>query len=363
MPSISRLFSPRRLAWCLAALLLGVNTPAFAQAPALPGQHIIVRPVKSPLAEETFQTLVVMEGLKRLGYQVQPIQEMDYLAAHMAVANGAATFLADHWSPQQSGFFAQAGGEAKLWRQGVLASHAAMGYMMDKKTANQYGITDISQLKAPQLAALFDNDGDGKADLVGCAPDWECASSIDTHLRSYGLEGTVTQHSGNYPALIAQTIARFEAGQPVLYYAWTPHWVSAVLRPGREAIWLQVPLTATNAGPQALDTRQPNGKNYGFMVNQQHIVANRAWAQANPAAAQWFAQVQIPVDDISAQNQLMHKGENQMADIKRHAHTWIASHQRQFDHWLEQARTAAQACGPAQPSQENRQGNGLPCAP
>ncbi len=337
------LYSPtyRLRRWALA-LASAALLPWAASAQTLPGQGITVLPVKSPIAEETFQTLVVMEGLKRLGYQVQPIQEVDYLAAHIAVANGDATFMADHWNPQQSGFFANAGGAAKLWRHGVLSDHAAQGYMMDKKTADQYGITDISQLKDPKLAALFDSDGDGKADLVGCTPGWECEDSINTHLRSYGLEGTVTQHSGSYPALIADTITRYRAGKPVLYYAWTPHWVSNVLQPNQDVVWLQVPFTAMNASQKGLDTRLPNGKNYGFMVNKQQIVANQAWAAANPAAAKWFELVTISVDDISAQNQLMHQGQNQAVDIARHTQAWIAAHQQQFDQWLAQARAAAQ---------------------
>ncbi|MDI5303891.1 hypothetical protein MJN76_32215, partial [Salmonella enterica subsp. enterica serovar Anatum] len=38
-----------------------------------------------------------------------------------------------------------------------------------------------------------------------------------------------------------------------------------------------------------IDTKLPNGANYGFPVNTMHIVANKAWAEKNPAAAKLFA--------------------------------------------------------------------------
>ncbi|GAA3989299.1 glycine betaine/L-proline ABC transporter substrate-binding protein ProX [Comamonas faecalis] len=331
----------RRWLCALGAVAAAALAGAAVHAGELPGKGTQVSPVKSPIAEETFQTLLVMKGLERLGYDVQPIQEVDYLAAHLAVANGDATFMADHWNPQQMGFYANAGGDAKLWRHGVLSGNAAQGYLIDKKTADKYRITHLDQLKDPELARLFDSDGDGRADLVGCTPGWECETNINHHLISYGLQASVTQHSGSYPALIADTITRYKAGKSVLFYAWTPHWVSNVLKPGQDTAWLQVPFTAMPPSQAGVDTQLPNGKNYGFKVNKQQIVANKAWTQQHPAAAKWFELVTVSVEDISAQNQLMNQGQNKPADIERHADAWIAAHQKTFDGWLAQARAAA----------------------
>jgi glycine betaine/proline transport system substrate-binding protein len=37
------------------------------------------------------------------------------------------------------------------------------------------------------VAALFDGDGDGKADLIGCNPGWGCEGAINHHLDAFGL--------------------------------------------------------------------------------------------------------------------------------------------------------------------------------
>ncbi|CAK8737592.1 Glycine betaine/proline betaine-binding periplasmic protein [Sodalis praecaptivus] len=128
----------------------------------------------------------------------------------------------------------------------------------------------------------------------------------------------MTQNQGNYLAIIADTLARFHQGKPVLYYTWTPYWLSAELVPGRDVVWLQVPRSVY---PGNQDTRLPNGSNYGFPVNNQHIVANKAWAAQNPAAAKLFAVMTLPVADVNAQNRRMHQGKT---PLKRSPATWTA---------------------------------------
>ena len=114
-----------------------------------------------------------------------------------------------------------------------------------------------------------------------------------------------------------------------------------MLRPGQEVAWLQVPFTALPGEQAGQDTQLPNGKNYGFIANQQQIVANKAFTDAHPDAARLFAVMQLPVGDINAQNLRMKDGENKPADIERHVQRWIRAHQATFDGWLEQARAAA----------------------
>ena len=106
-------------------------------------------------------------------------------------------------------------------------------------------------------------------------------------------------------------------------------------------VWLEVPFSSLPGEQKGLDTRLPNGKNYGFVVNQQQIVANKAWAEANPAAAKLFEVMQLPVADINAQNHLMSRGQNKAADIERHVNGWIKAHQKTFDGWVQQALAAA----------------------
>lgn len=338
MTQASGTLSLKRLAAsaALAALLSG---PALAQDK--PGAGVEVVPLKSSIAEETFQTLLVSKALEELGYEVGEIKELEYAAAHIAIANGDGTFLADHWDPLHTDFYEAAGGDAKIYREGIYSPGALQGYLIDKKTADEHGITNIGQLKDPEIAKLFDNNGDGKADLTGCTPGWGCEQVIEHQLDAFELRDTVTHNQGSYSAIIADTITRYEQGEPVLYYTWTPYWVSGVLVPGEDVTWLNVPFSSLPGERKDVDTALPDGSNYGFQANEQRIIANREFAEANPAAAKLFAVMELSANDISAQNLAMRDGQDSEADIERHADAWIAAHQDTWNDWLEQARAAA----------------------
>lgn len=335
--------SPLSLHRLATASLLGLGLAfATAQAQPLPGQGVSVQPVKSSIAEETFQTLLIGRALEKLGFTVRDIQETEYVTGYLAIANGDATFLATNWQPLHDDFYKNAGGDEKFYRKGTYVTNSLQGYLIDKKTADAHGITNLEQFKNPEIAKLFDTNGDGKADLTGCNPGWGCEAVIEHHLKAYELAGTVTHNQGSYSALIADTITRYQQGQPIFYYTWTPYWASGVLVPGQDVIWLQVPFSSLPGEQAGVDTQLPDGSNYGFPVNTQHIVANKAFAEANPAAAKLFEVMELPIADVNAQNLRMQEGENSAAQITRHVDGWIAANQATFDGWIEQALAAAQ---------------------
>jgi glycine betaine/proline transport system substrate-binding protein len=325
----------------LIAAALTASFGLSAQAADLPGKGVKVLPLQSSLAEETFQTILVTRALKKLGYDVQPIKEVQYPLAHLAVANGDATFMANHWNPHHSEFYKTAGGDAKLSRKGVYLAGAAQGYMIDKKTADKYKIKDLSQLSDPKLAKLFDTTGDGKANLIGPSAGWGGEAVVSHQITTFKLSDTVTYTQGDYTALIADTVARFKQGKPVLFYAWTPYWLSNVLRPNQEVIWLEVPFSAMPGVQAGMDTKQANGKDYGFPLNNEYIVGNKTFVENNPAAGKLFEVMSVPIDDISQQNRLMNEGQNQQKDVERHVDGWIKAHQKTFDGWVAQAMAAA----------------------
>jgi len=327
----------RQLMACVAAALV-LCLPAVADE--LPGKGVKIQMIKTNEAGELFQTLLVMKALEKLGYNVLPWQEMSHPLMYVSLANGDADIFATHWEPLHSDYYKNGGGDAKFFKKGQYST-AAQGYLIDKKTAEQYNITNIVQLKDPKLAKLFDSDGDGKADLIGCDPGWGCEAIIEHQLDAYGLRATLTHRQGSYAVLIADVITRFKAGQPVLYYTWIPLWPSSIMKPGKDTVWLEVPFSALLGGRAGQDTTLPNGKNLGFAMNTQHIVVSKAFAEKHPDVAKLAEIMQLPVADITAQNALMAQGQNTAADAWRHTDNWIKAHQQTFDGWIAQARAAA----------------------
>jgi len=318
---------------------LALSTNVWAEK--LPGDGVTVQALQSTVAEETFQTLIVNRALEELGYDVKPIKEVDYNVAYTSIAKGDATYLAVGWFPLHADKYTMSGGDDKFYRQGQYVSGAAQGYLIDKKTAEKYGITNIGQLKDPKIAKLFDADGDGKADLTGCNPGWGCELVIENQLSAYKLEDTVTHNQGNYAAIIADTISRYKNGESILYYTWTPYWVSGVLVPNKDVVWLEVPFSALPGERKNIDTTLSNGKNYGFEMNSMRIIANKEFAAKNPAAAKLFEIIKLNINDVSAQNMMMSKGKNSSADIQSHVNGWVKANNALFNSWIKEAKKAA----------------------
>ena len=70
----------------LPLLLLIFGLWQTSVAATEPGEGVTVVPVQSTVAEETFQTMLVMKALEKLGYTVEPIKEIEYAAGHVAIA-------------------------------------------------------------------------------------------------------------------------------------------------------------------------------------------------------------------------------------------------------------------------------------
>jgi len=316
----------------------GEETTETAATDELPGEGTTIVPGYATL-EELFQTEIVNIGLERLGYEVETGKELEYATLHVDIANGGITYTAAHWQRLHEEFYVNSGGDEDLERTGTYIDNVLQGYKVDTATAEEYGITSIEQLQDPEIAALFDTDGDGRANLTGCNPGWGCELVIEHHLDEYGLRDTVQHDQGQYFALIADTITRYEQGEPILYYTWTPLWVSGVLEEGEDVTWIEVPYTTLPEaqGEVTEEDTSAEGKNLGFAVDQQVILANQQFADENPVAIRFFEVAQVPISDVSAQNQLIKNGEDTPEQIRGHAETWIEENQETFDSWIEEA--------------------------
>lgn len=319
------------------AMAMLFATPIFAGD--TPGEGVTVRPVIQPLLEEMFQSRVLFRALTDLGYTVEEPQEATAQTAHLAVGTGDADFFPSSWHTLHDPFVKEAGGDAVVTKVGMLVDGALQGYLVDKASYDA-GVTDLGMLKDPTVAAKFDADGDGKADLAGCVPGWGCERVIEHQLTEYGLRDTVTHNQGEYNAIIADTIARQKNGEPVLYYTWTPYWVSGALVPGKDVEWLSVPYTSLPDG--ATGQTEFDGKNLGFAVDSIGVVARNDFLAANPAAAKLFELAKIDINDVSAENKLIADGEDSSDAIDKHVADWIAAHQADYDGWLAEARKAAE---------------------
>ncbi|MCZ2721946.1 glycine betaine/L-proline ABC transporter substrate-binding protein ProX [Marinomonas sp. 15G1-11] len=319
------------------AAISAMTLVGTAKAESLPGEGVEVTPIFPSIAEERFRGEIAMAGLEALGYELEEPKETEYATMMLAISYGDADFSVHMWDILHNSFYQKAGGDETMVKAGNVIPGVLQGYMIDKKTADKYNITQLTDLKKPEIAKLFDADDDGKADLTGCNPGWGCELVINHHMKAYDLDNTVVHNQGSYFALMADTITRYNEGKPILYFTWAPQWISGVLVENKDVIWLEVPFTSLPDGNNDVNTTF-EGKNLGFAVDQVKSVLNKEFAEENPVATKFLSLVQISAADESAQNLRMQDGEKSMKDIKRHAQEWIHEHQTTFDSWIAESK-------------------------
>ncbi len=320
----------------IAVIAISVmSVSAFAASK--PGKGVTVRPVMAPNAGEIFQHRILFQALKDLGYKVARPEEVEYQTIHLALGTGDADFTAVHWNSLHHAFFEESGGDAKLEKIGTYIEGALQGYLINK-SAYDSGIKNLGDLKDPKNAKRFDSDGDGKADLAGCAPGWGCERVIEHHLTEFGLRDTINHNQGAYDAIMADSIAKIKSGKDTLYYTWTPYWVSGVLVPGKNVEWLAVPYSSLPDGGSGETNFK--GKELGFALDNIIVVATDKFLNANPAAKKLFEVAKLDINDVSAQNKKIADGEDSSKEIDRHVAQWIKANKKEYNSWLKAARAA-----------------------
>jgi glycine betaine/proline transport system substrate-binding protein len=313
-----------------------------------PGAGKTVRPSRANWDTFWFGEKIVRAGLEKLGYTVKEPKTLNSPARWPAVAQGDVDYSTDAVMPNATPMYEKTKDRVALVGP-IMQPGSIQGYLIDKKSAEKHGITNVNDMKKPEIAKVFDSNGDGKADLVGCNPGWGCARSTNHHMEAYKLGGSVNHIQGEYNLLVADAVARYKRGDPVFLYAWYPNTATVQMVPGKDLVWLQVPFTDLPGGAKGNTTLSnlvgcasgPGDCNVGMLSTSYYIVANKEWLAENPAAKRFLELIKMDISDRARQNTAMMNGEDSERDLVRHAQEWIASHQAEFDGWIAEARKAA----------------------
>jgi ABC-type proline/glycine betaine transport system substrate-binding protein len=330
------------------------TAPLDTPSPDVPEQP----PTPTPTAENAivmaqanwntgwFQAEIYRQLLEELGYEVMGPETMAPDNFYPTLAAGEVDLWVNGWFPLHATNVAENNGDHTITLIGSeVRGGALQGYLIDQQTATDQGITNLESLADPATAALFDADGNGKADLVGCNEGWGCEVVIEHHLDAYGLRDTVEHVQGEYDDLMRDALERYNNNEPILFYTWTPNWPLGQFTIGADVVWLEVPFSSLPDASQEELTIVPdiegcasNPCNMGFPPNDIRVAASTTLLEQHSSVKRLLELVQIPLEDITAQNAVMFFGESTQEDIEGHAERWITEHGQQVDEWLAEAR-------------------------
>jgi len=315
-----------------------------------PGKGVTVKPARATWNTGFFQEALVREGLKELGYNVKKPIDLQNPIFYKSVALGDVDYWTNGWFPNHNSqlpknFYDKADKYGYIVKAGGL-----QGYLVSKKAVEKYNIKSLDDFKRKEVRKAFDRNNDGKADLTACPPGWGCENVIAYHMKVYGLSDYINPVKASYEAGMASTIGAYKAGEPIFFYTWAPNWTIFKLKPGKDVMWINVPkIIPKKSQAPAVKRMTQSGINgavsdpvkLGFVVSDIRIVANKKFANDNPAAKKFFEVFTLPLHDINAQNARMYEGEKSQKDIEKQAAEWIAKNKTKWNGWLDQARNAA----------------------
>ena len=288
-----------------------------------------VRMAKANWDTGYFQAEVYKQALEKMGYKVTEPKAMKPSVFYLAAAAGDLDLWVNGWFGTHDTYIKEAKGKVKALGN-VMSKGGLQGYLIDKKSADKYGIKTVMDIK--KHAKQFDSNGDGKADMVACPPGWGCEKQITKHFAELGLGDFINPVQADYSASMADAIAKFKNGKSVLFYTWTPNWTVGALELGKDIVWIEVPYSKTKS------VKVPNATkskiNMGFGADDIRPAANVDFLKANPKIEKMLKKASIPLADVAAQNMKMNAGEKSERAIKKHANAWIKANQSTFDSWV-----------------------------
>ncbi len=333
-----------------STLLAGAAAFAFAglaadrAAAQEPGEGVTVQPAVATWTSAIPVSWVFIELLEELGYSVDNPVSLSNPVAYLAITERDVDYWPNGWFPLHDPQLPDDFDELGTIFDPHCPACGIQGYLVDTGSVEEYDITSIEDFQRDEVREAFDADGDGRADLFGCPPGWGCHEGINAMIDEFGADEYINHVDAGYSANFAEVMSRHDAGEPILYYTWGPSAWLLELVPGEDVMWINAPGIVEDEAERAegVEGAVSDPIEMGFVAADIAVTANNAFLEENPAAAELFRQVRLPLGWISEVDALI--GEEELADedVRPHARDWIDENRETVDEWLDAARAAAE---------------------
>lgn len=325
------------------AAVLAISASAEAKTQVVIGQ--LDWPGSTAIEEVLAQ--VMTEYLDADVTTISAAQEAMYEA--LDKGDGSVDIVADVWSdhlPAQMKAYVVPGS-----RETIILNDTPYlgteGIFVPSYVAEQ-GVTKLADLAKPEVAKMFDSDGNGKGELWAGAVGWESTNHTEVRAKSYGFAPYFEFTTVDQPVFLAQLKDAYAKKQPIAFYYWTPEWIFAAF----ELTKLEEPefdgYTSENAkgteryNPDGCYTFfQPSERNdwleasnitCGQPPTRVYIAHSKALAERDPKVSQFLRQVKLDADVVNQWILAMEVDGRDVADV---AKEWIEANRGMIEsEWL-----------------------------
>lgn len=308
----------------LATLAVSVTTTSVFAA------DVVIGVPNWPSVNATANIMkVIIED--NLGLQVE-LQNGTNPIVFEAMDSGAMQVHPEVWLPNQQNLhdtYVKEKGTVVMNPNGV---EAFQGMCVDKATADANGIKAIEDLTNPDIAALFDTNGDGKGELWIGAPGWASTNVEKIRAKSYGYDQTFDLTEIDETVAYAGLDTAIKNGKPWAGFCYTPHYVFAlhelqvlkepphdaakwkVIQPTDDPDWLAKSEAGVAWDPAYL-----------------HIHYAKSLEESNPDVAKLLGNMKFTTEEVSAMTFALVIDKKEPADF---AKAWVKEHEDQVLDWL-----------------------------
>ena len=314
-----------RMKFLLAALVFSLGaTPALAQGAKVTISdltwtgaqaigHVIQAVIEGPLDSEAD----IVEGMS----------DGSVVAAGMDKGDGTVDVYTDLWMPNRQAIWDKYVDGAKTVAHNLpypgTQKMYVPAYMADR-------VRSVEDLKDPEVAAIFDKDGNGKGEYWAGDAGWKSTRMWQVKFKSYGLSELWEAEILPDATFKGQLKSAISREQPILFYYWTPEWVHAAydLSPVEEPARSE---GCENVNLDAEDWLETSHFDCASNDAQIYVAYSKSLEQRNPPVAKFLSQMRLDPDTV---NQWILKIGRDEMDPRDVAEDWVANNMETVDAWI-----------------------------
>lgn len=202
-------------------LALTCATALSAYGSTVLAADVVIGVPNWPSVQATAHVLkVVLED--RLSLDVE-LQNGSNIAVLNAMDAGSVHVHPEVWLPNMENMkrkFVDGKKSIKMHPNGATGLQAMC---VTKGTAERTGITELKELRDPEMAAKFDSDGNGKGEVWIGARGWGSTPIEQIRARSYGYNKTMDLKIMEESAALAEVDAAVAQDKDIVFFCYSPH--------------------------------------------------------------------------------------------------------------------------------------------
>ena len=281
-------------------------------------------------------------GARAIGYVVQAVingpmdseaiikeglSDGSVIAAGMDKGDGSADVYTDLWMPNRQGIWDKyVDGAMTVGHNTPYLGTQRMyvpSYMADQ-------VKSVDDLRKPEVAAMFDKDGNGKGEYWAGDAGWKSTRMWQVKFKSYGLSDLWEAEILPDATFKGQLKAAINREKPILFYYWTPEWVHAAY----DITAIEEPARTEGCENMDLDKEDWLEASHFSCASTDariYVAYSKSLETRNPPVAKFLSQITLDPDVV---NQWILKIGRDKMDPRDVAEEWVNSNMDTVNGWI-----------------------------